>query len=66
MQWWPLLTTRMSEYLERVARNDIALRVKIADIMDNASPRRLYRLSPDMVERLSKKYAAAIRFLEDR
>lgn len=55
---------RYDEYLERVKWNEIATRVKIADIKDNACPARLYQLDPKTITRLSTKYAKALRYLE--
>lgn len=52
------------DYLMRVRKNEISKRVKIADIKDNSSPRRLYKLEPETVARLSKKYSAALQYLE--
>lgn len=51
-------------YLEQVARNPIAKIVKIADIKDNVSPSRLYKLDPETIVRLTKKYSHALRKLE--
>lgn len=52
------------EYLSEIAYSPMALRVKIADIRDNMSPARLYKLEPDVRERLEKKYRKALKFLE--
>lgn len=52
------------EYLHRVKANPMAREVKIADIRDNASPIRLYRLEPETVKRLTAKYMKALKFLE--
>ena len=52
------------EYLKRVKENPIARTVKIADVRDNASPVRLYKLDPETVQRLTKKYLTAIQYLE--
>ena len=51
-------------YLMRVLDNEIARRVKIADVKDNSSPIRLYKLTPDKIEKLTIKYAKALRILE--
>ena len=51
------------EYLEIVKANPIARTIKIADVRDNASPMRLYMLSPDTVIRLTKKYSMALKYL---
>jgi (p)ppGpp synthase/HD superfamily hydrolase len=46
-------------YYERVKTNPIALKVKLADIADNADPDRLAVLPVETAERLAAKYAAA-------
>jgi (p)ppGpp synthase/HD superfamily hydrolase len=51
-------------YLQRVKENPIALVVKVADIKDNASPSRLYKLDRDTIQRLTIKYSDALKFLE--
>lgn len=53
------------EYLLRVIQNEMARRVKIADVKDNSSPIRLYKLTPDKVKKLTRKYAQALRLLEN-
>lgn len=57
-------TTDYWEYLSELAYDHIALRVKIADIRDNMSPARLYKLEHATRERLTRKYLDALRFLE--
>lgn len=52
------------DYLNRVKENPIALVVKIADIKDNASPSRLYKLDRDTIQRLTIKYSEALKFLK--
>jgi (p)ppGpp synthase/HD superfamily hydrolase len=52
------------EYLHRVKANSLAREVKIADVRDNASPIRLYKLEPETVKRLTTKYMKALKFLE--
>lgn len=52
-------------FLRRMAGNEIARRVKRADIEDNADESRLSRLSADQAGRLRKKYGAARRLLDD-
>jgi (p)ppGpp synthase/HD superfamily hydrolase len=52
-------------YYQRVARNEIALRVKRADLADNSDPRRLSRLAEPVRERLEAKYAHASRRLDE-
>jgi (p)ppGpp synthase/HD superfamily hydrolase len=54
-----------ADYLARVAANPLALAVKRADIADNTSPDRLARLDEATQQRLSTKYAAALRILAD-
>ena len=54
---------RYDDYIEGVKQNPIARTVKIADIRDNASPMRLYMLDPDTIDRLTKKYSKALKFL---
>ena len=51
-------------YLKRVKGNPIAREVKVADIRDNASPIRLYKLEPQTIQRLTTKYSQALKFLE--
>jgi (p)ppGpp synthase/HD superfamily hydrolase len=52
------------EYLKRVKANPLAREVKIADIRDNASPIRLYKLAPETIQRLTAKYSKALKFME--
>ena len=63
-----LLTKRpgvqYEEYLGKIVKSDIALRVKIADLRDNMSPARLYKLPHETRERLTRKYIDALHFLE--
>jgi hypothetical protein len=51
-------------YYQRIRRNRLALRVKLADIADNTDERRLAKLDPEPAERLRQKYAKAIAELE--
>src|SRR2546430_12998170 len=51
-------------YLARVAANELALLVKRADIADNCSPERMARLDEATRERLTAKYANALRLLD--
>ncbi|MDX6230901.1 MAG: hypothetical protein QOI76_4291, partial [Frankiales bacterium] len=44
------------DYYARVAANPLALKVKRADIADNADPERLAHLDPATRERLTAKY----------
>lgn len=52
-----------SAYLKQVASNPLARIVKIADIRDNMSPKRLNKLDRVTQNRLSNKYEKAIRYL---
>jgi (p)ppGpp synthase/HD superfamily hydrolase len=57
------LTRRPGEgddYYLRVASDDLATVVKLADIWDNTNPERLARLSPDDQARLEQKYRHAL------
>ncbi|KAF1015516.1 MAG: GTP pyrophosphokinase [Stenotrophomonas maltophilia] len=47
------------QYYARIRQHPRALKVKLADIADNAHPRRLLQLPPAVAERLRGKYAAA-------
>lgn len=47
------------QYYQNIRRHPIALRVKLADIADNANEARLALLPPDVADRLRKKYAKA-------
>jgi (p)ppGpp synthase/HD superfamily hydrolase len=62
------LTRRAGEsydsFLERVARNELARRVKVADLMDNSDESRLALLSPEEAKRLRAKYRRAIESLD--
>lgn len=46
-------------YYPFIRKHPIALRVKLADIADNANEARLALLPPDVADRLRKKYAKA-------
>lgn len=48
------------DYYMRVASNPVALKVKLADIADNADESRLAMLDDETANRLRKKYAKAI------
>ena len=47
-------------FIQRVAANPLARRVKAADLCDNSDEERLGQLSPDLASRLRSKYAKAI------
>jgi hypothetical protein len=51
------------QYYSIIRENPIALRVKLADIADNADEARLALLDPETAERLRRKYAKARRAL---
>lgn len=55
---WPRLTN--ADYYQRIRRHPIALRVKLADIADNADESRLALLDEKTAARLRKKYAKAL------
>lgn len=55
-----------SDYLDQVAKNPLAKEVKLADIKDNLNPERLSHLDSFTQNRLSKKYTAAIKYLESK
>ena len=50
-------------YLKRVKSNDMALRVKLADIADNSDPERLAKLDEKTRVRLKMKYETALETL---
>jgi (p)ppGpp synthase/HD superfamily hydrolase len=52
-------------YFHSIRNNPIALRVKLADIADNADESRLALLDPKTADRLRKKYAKARRALTE-
>lgn len=58
------LTRRKDEaydsFLGRVGENELARRVKVADLIDNSDEQRLALLAPDEADRLGAKYANAI------
>lgn len=47
-------------YYRQISENPIALRVKLADIADNAGETRLALLDPATAARLRKKYTSAL------
>ncbi|AWH51596.1 guanosine-3',5'-bis(diphosphate) 3'-pyrophosphohydrolase [Stenotrophomonas sp. SAU14A_NAIMI4_5] len=49
-----------TQYYASIRQHPRALKVKLADIADNAHPRRLLQLPPAVAERLRGKYAAAL------
>ena len=54
------------DYYGRIRTNPIALRVKLADIADNADESRLALLDEKTADRLRRKYAKAIKALTER
>jgi len=48
------------DYYAAIARNPLALKVKLADIADNSDPARLQYLPVEVVQRLTQKYAHAL------
>ena len=50
----------LDAYYARIRENPAALAVKLADIADNSDPARQARLSPEVRERLTRKYARAV------
>lgn len=56
-----ILTRRAGEtyddYLTRVLRDPVAVRIKRADLTNNSSPQRMRRLKTADAERLARKYA---------
>lgn len=47
------------DYIERCSKNDIARRVKLADLADNLDPVRLSKIDPVLRARLEPRYLAA-------
>jgi len=52
------------EYLERCCKNPLAINIKRADISDNNSPIRLYKLDLETRTRLREKYVRAINYID--
>jgi len=52
------------EYVHRIKSNPLAACVKLADLQHNSDSGRLASLPPETADRLSKKYAEAIRILK--
>lgn len=53
-----------TQYYENIRRHPIALRVKLADIADNANEQRLALLDDKTAARLRRKYAKALEALK--
>lgn len=62
MTRWPGLSVK--HYYTRIRHNSLALRVKLADIADNADESRLALLDEKAAGRLRRKYAKARKALE--
>jgi (p)ppGpp synthase/HD superfamily hydrolase len=54
------------DYYSRIREHRIALRVKLADIADNANEERLAMLDDKTAARLRRKYAKALKALTER
>lgn len=54
------------EYIERVKLNDLAVKVKLADIRDNMDVGRLSRIPEHQVPSMTKRYVKAYRMLHGR
>jgi len=52
------------DFIERCCKNKLAINVKRADISDNSSPIRLYKLDLETRQRLRMKYAKAINYID--
>jgi (p)ppGpp synthase/HD superfamily hydrolase len=55
-----------ARFIERVLRNPLAAKVKLADVEDNMDMRRLEKVGPKDLERLAKYHAARRRLLAAR
>ncbi|MEN4956984.1 HD domain-containing protein [Stenotrophomonas indicatrix] len=53
-------------YYADIRQHPLALKVKLADIADNADPQRLRLLDPELAGRLQEKYSAALAELGER
>ena len=51
-------------FIIRISKNPLATHVKIADIRDNMSPIRIYKLDHATRERLERKYLEGLKILE--
>ncbi|MFI5363490.1 MAG: HD domain-containing protein [Elusimicrobiota bacterium] len=62
------LTQPYLEYVRRIrdSGDDVAIQVKMADLMDNMDPDRVARLKPDERERLQERHLAAFKLLRER
>lgn len=52
------------DYIQRVGRNQFAVKVKMADLADNSNERRLRLLPAETADRLRKKYSEALEYLK--
>jgi len=55
-----------AHYYANIRQHPLALKVKLADIADNADPQRLRLLDPELAGRLQEKYSAALAELGER
>jgi len=56
------------KYIRKLSVNPMAVKVKIADLIDNTDPHRmkkLYEIDPKTAIRVSKKYIWALQYLKD-
>jgi HD domain len=56
---------QVGDYLGRVARDDLAVVVKLADMADNSDPARLARLPDADADRLRTRYRGRLKLLDD-
>lgn len=56
---------KYKDYLKRVAKNEISIIVKRADIKDNTRWERVHRLEETVVRKLLRKYERALEFLDE-
>ena len=54
-----------AEYVRRIKTDQIAIKVKLADLRHNSDSSRLASLPPETAERLQQKYSGAICILEE-
>ena len=53
------------EYYARIKRNQLATKVKLADVMDNLRADRMQKLPKETQVRLTRKYRRALKVLQD-
>lgn len=54
-----------NDYIRSIAKNTLALTVKLADLADNTDPQRMEKLPYDLKQKLTKKYELALSILHD-